>query len=95
MDLLADANPIEQRLVEKANRLYIPISTAFELSPVCNLNCDMCYVRLSKKETIERGGCRDMSFGSVWLKSSRKKVHSSYYSRGENLYSTLILRNSI
>ena len=65
MDLLADANPIEQRLVEKANRLHIPISTAFELSPVCNLNCDMCYVRLSKQETNERSGCRDMS---SWLR---------------------------
>ncbi len=65
MDLLSDANPVEKRLVEKSNRFKIPISTAFELSPVCNLNCDMCYVRLSKQETIKRGGYLDMFF---WLR---------------------------
>jgi radical SAM protein with 4Fe4S-binding SPASM domain len=64
MDLLADANPIEKRLVEKANRLRIPITTAFELTPVCNLNCRMCYVRLGKRQADALGGIRDMAF---WL----------------------------
>lgn len=64
MDLLSDANPVEKRLVEKANRLRIPITTAFELTPVCNLNCQMCYVRLGKKQTEALGGIRSMDF---WL----------------------------
>ena len=64
MDLLADANPVEKRLVEKANRLRIPLSTGFELTPVCNLNCRMCYVRLGKRQADALGGVRDMSF---WL----------------------------
>ena len=64
MDLLSDANPVEKRLVEKANRLRIPITTAFELTPVCNLNCRMCYVRLGKKQAEALGGVRSMDF---WL----------------------------
>ena len=64
MDLLSDANPVEKRLVEKANRLRIPLTTAFELTPVCNLNCRMCYVRLGKKQAEALGGIRSMDF---WL----------------------------
>lgn len=64
MDLLVDANPVEKRLVEKANRLRIPLTTAFELTPVCNLNCRMCYVRLGQKQAETLGGIRNMDF---WL----------------------------
>ncbi len=64
MDLLADANPGEKRLVEKANRLRIPLTTAFELTPICNLNCRMCYVRLGKRQADAMGGVRSLPF---WL----------------------------
>ncbi|MBQ9286974.1 MAG: radical SAM protein [Bacteroidaceae bacterium] len=64
MDLLSDANPVEKQLVEKANSLQVPISTAFELSPVCNLNCQMCYIRLSRQQVKEAGGTLGMEF---WL----------------------------
>jgi MoaA/NifB/PqqE/SkfB family radical SAM enzyme len=64
MDLLSDANPVEKQLVEKANSLQIPITTAFELSPVCNLNCQMCYIRLSRQQVKEQGGTLAMEF---WL----------------------------
>lgn len=64
MDLLSDANPVEKQLVEKATRLEIPITTAFELTPVCNLNCRMCYVRLGKQQAEALGGIRNMEF---WL----------------------------
>lgn len=64
MDLLADANPVEKRLVEKANRLRFPLTAGFELTPVCNLNCRMCYVRLGKRQAEALGGVRDMPF---WL----------------------------
>ena len=45
MDQLQDANPLERRLVEKANRGRIPITANFELTPVCTLKCDMCFIR--------------------------------------------------
>ncbi len=73
MDLLTDANPIEQRLVDKANRLNIPISAAFELTPICNLDCDMCYVRLSQQKASKHGSYRNLSFWIDIAKQFKEK----------------------
>lgn len=35
MDQLNDANPLEKRLVNKANEARIPITANFELTPTC------------------------------------------------------------
>ena len=56
MDQLDSINPIERRLVEKATRLRIPITANFEITPYCNLCCDMCYVRMGKHEMERQGG---------------------------------------
>lgn len=37
-------------LAEKAVRMKVPLSGTFELSPVCNFSCKMCYVRKTPKE---------------------------------------------
>ena len=37
-------------LYDKASRMRIPLSGTFELSPVCNFACRMCYVRKTRKE---------------------------------------------
>ena len=37
---------LTQCLFQKASRARLPLSGTFELSPVCNLNCRMCYVHL-------------------------------------------------
>ncbi|MBP3704933.1 MAG: hypothetical protein J6I98_05295, partial [Clostridia bacterium] len=37
-------------LQAKAGRMRIPLSGTFELSPVCNFSCRMCYVRKTQKE---------------------------------------------
>lgn len=37
-------------LYTKASEMLIPLSGAFELSPVCNFSCRMCYVRKTKQE---------------------------------------------
>ena len=50
MDQLHDANPLERQLVAKATAARIPITAAFELTPGCNMRCDMCYIRLGKEE---------------------------------------------
>ena len=49
------AQEISQRaltdyLHAKASRTGIPLSGTFELSPICNFKCRMCYVRKSSKE---------------------------------------------
>lgn len=42
--------PITEYLHVKAAREGIPLSGAFELTPVCNMDCRMCYVRMSRQE---------------------------------------------
>ena len=36
-------------LYRKATAAGIPLSGTFELTPVCNVDCKMCYVRLSRQ----------------------------------------------
>ena len=45
---------MEKILIQKAYQRQAPINGSLELLPLCNMNCDMCYVRLSK------AGCRDI-----------------------------------
>lgn len=47
---------ITDRLWRKAAEQRIPLSGAFELSPVCNFSCQMCYVRKSREDVDEKGG---------------------------------------
>lgn len=42
--------PITEYLHAKAAKQRIPLSGTFELTPVCNMNCRMCYVRMSKEQ---------------------------------------------
>ena len=55
----------EKYLIEKAAQLHIPLNASLELLPLCNMNCDMCYVRLSREEMVNQGGLRR---GKEWLK---------------------------
>ena len=43
-------NSLTQHLYSKASHMKIPISGTFELSPVCNFTCRMCYVRKTRQE---------------------------------------------
>lgn len=42
--------PLTDYLYAKASHLHIPLNGTFELSPVCNFACRMCYVRKTQKE---------------------------------------------
>lgn len=46
---------IVEYLHSKASRQRIPLSGTFEVTPRCNLNCKMCYVRLSQEEQEQAG----------------------------------------
>lgn len=39
----------------RAGRKGIPLSGTFELSPVCNMQCEMCYVRMTPREIRNSG----------------------------------------
>ncbi|MGN1181741.1 MAG: radical SAM/SPASM domain-containing protein [Faecalibacillus sp.] len=56
---------ISKRLTQKAVENHIPIISAFELLPICNLSCKMCYVRKSKEEVDQQGGLLSTK---QWLK---------------------------
>ena len=42
-------------LHSKADRLGSPFSGTFELTPVCNMSCNMCYVRKTPEEISQSG----------------------------------------
>lgn len=48
----------EKYLIERAACKNIPLNASLELLPVCNMNCDMCYVRLSREEMKRQGRLR-------------------------------------
>lgn len=53
-------NMIERKLYAWAESHLEPIYGVLELTPLCNMNCDMCYVRLSRKEMESRGRMRNL-----------------------------------
>ena len=57
-------NKIQDRIFEKASYARIPIMCSFELLPVCNLRCKMCYVRKSMDHVRANGGLKDADW---WL----------------------------
>ena len=46
--------PVEPMITEylhtKAARLGIPLNGTFEVTPLCNMNCRMCYVRMDREQ---------------------------------------------
>lgn len=57
--------PLTQFLFQKASGARLPLSGTFELSPVCNFSCRMCYVRKSPAEVAAHP--RPMMTLSRWL----------------------------
>lgn len=60
---------IRDRMWEKAGINHVPITAAFELLPLCNLSCKMCYVRKTRQEVDASGGFLP---GSQWLMYARE-----------------------
>lgn len=65
-----DSVPLTKMLSAKASRIKLPISGTFELSPVCNFSCKMCYVRKTQKEVKEHH--RPMVTLEQWLKIAKE-----------------------
>ena len=61
--------PITEYLHNKAARLRIPLNGTFELTPVCNMNCKMCYVRMSARE---QAAIRPLRTAAEWLDLGRE-----------------------
>lgn len=71
---MENAKPVVGRLTDylynKASRIKLPLSGTFELSPVCNFACRMCYVRKTAKEVAESP--RPILTLADWLRIARE-----------------------
>lgn len=57
-------NTVERRLFAMAYERLVPVYGVLELTPLCNMNCDMCYVRLSRSEMEAQGRMKTLD---EWL----------------------------
>lgn len=65
-------NMVERKLFDRALNEKIPIYGVLELTPLCNMNCDMCYVRLSKEEMNRLGKLRTLKQWLMLAKEMRE-----------------------
>ena len=73
--------PVEPAMTEylhtKAARMNIPLSGTFELTPVCNMDCRMCYVRMSKEQ---QEAVHPLHTADEWLSlAAEAKKHGLLY----------------
>lgn len=60
---------VRDKLWKKASEKGIPLAGTFELLPICNFACKMCYVRKSMAEVQALGGLKDADW---WLDNMRQ-----------------------
>ena len=59
------------RLLSRAGMNREPISGTFELSPMCNFSCKMCYIRRSPEEVSRLGGLQSPAQWLDWAREAR------------------------
>ena len=69
MDLMNYSTALERKLTLASYARKIPINGSMELLPLCNMRCDMCYVRLSRNEMEEQGSLHSWE---EWLNIARE-----------------------
>ena len=56
------SNDLEEYLINRATQRGEPIKATLELTPLCNMACQMCYIRHTSKEVEAEGGLKPISF---------------------------------
>ena len=69
MEPLEGATTVERMLLDQARRTRTPANGSIELLPLCNMNCDMCYVRLGREEMEAKGR---LHTADEWLEIGRQ-----------------------
>ena len=69
MDDTREFSTVERMLLASAQKNRVPANGSIELLPLCNMNCDMCYVRLSREEMERQGRLRT---AEEWLEIGRQ-----------------------
>ena len=62
--------PVTSFLFSKASGMLVPLSGTFELSPVCNFSCRMCYVRKTAAEV--KASARPQMTMAQWLRIAQE-----------------------
>lgn len=73
MEPMEAGSTVEQMLLERAKQRHTPINGSIELLPLCNMNCDMCYVRLSRTEMEKIGKLRT---AEEWIQIGQQMVQA-------------------
>lgn len=73
MDEYRSFSTVERSLMARASAAKKPVSGSMELLPLCNMNCKMCYVRLSPGEMKRQGKLRSWE---EWLEAGRQMQQS-------------------
>lgn len=60
MELMNDGTTLERQMFAKAAQKRLPLYGVLELLPLCNLSCDMCYVRINRNEMEQVGRLRTL-----------------------------------
>ena len=61
--------PVTQKLFQIASRAGLPLSGTFEVTPVCNMDCKMCYVRMTRQQ---QEAIRPLATVEQWLALAQK-----------------------
>ena len=69
MNTVPVAPAATEYLYRKATAAGVPLSGTFELTPVCNMDCKMCYVRLSRQDQEAIGPLAD---ADIWLQLAQR-----------------------
>lgn len=65
----SEKDTAEKFLLRRAVRTGVPVTGSFELTPLCNLNCKMCYVRLNRTGQERQGRLRT---AKEWLETAEQ-----------------------
>lgn len=60
---------VERMMLSRAATKGRPLNGSLELLPLCNMNCDMCYIRLSPEEMKKRGR---LHTADEWIRLARE-----------------------
>ncbi len=62
-------NTVEKMMIQRASRMQRSINGTLELLPLCNMNCDMCYIRLGRSEMEAQGSLKS---ADEWIRLGKQ-----------------------
>ena len=90
MELMEDGTTIEQQMFAMAAEKKVPLYGVLELLPLCNLNCDMCYVRMNREEMEDMTEELIDRFGDIPKKVEKLLEVEALKAQAHQLYVTAV-----